>query len=77
MKRVVKRATSLKAGAVGVAMAGLVAMGAGAAAAYTASAPDRDGAGAVTYSTDVSASTDYGRGTTRSDNSPGSAGGLS
>jgi hypothetical protein len=69
-ERLVKRAATLKAIILGAAMSGLVVVSAGAATADTGTTFSRDGGSTAT-------ATDYGRGTTRSDNSPGTAGGLS
>ncbi len=71
-----KKVGTLKANILGAAMIGLAAFSAGPAMADTAMTPSRDSGSVATAST-TSTGTEYGRGTTRSDNSPGSAGGLS
>ncbi len=68
-----KRVATWKAIVLGAAMTGLAMGGTGAAPADTRTASNQHAGVSAT----VLASTDYGRGTTRSDNSPGSAGGLS
>ncbi|MXP21319.1 hypothetical protein GIY30_08125 [Gordonia sp. HNM0687] len=73
-----KRRAPLKAIILGAAISGLMLMGAGAAAADPGTTAGQDGASTITATaTATGTGTDYGRGTTRSDNSPGTAGGLS
>lgn len=72
-----KRASGLKGFIVGAAMMGLTLVGAGTATADTATMFGRDGGSVVAATAYTTDSTDYGRGTTRSDNSPSNAGGLS
>ncbi|MGK2320460.1 hypothetical protein [Gordonia rhizosphera] len=69
------RTAPLKAIILGAAISGLTVVGAGAATADTDMS--RSGDGTTISATATTTGTDYGRGTTRSDNSPGTAGGLS
>ena len=71
-----KRTDKLKATVLGVVMLGLTVVSAGAASADTATMPG-DTVGTASTGSTLIVATDYGRGTTRSDNSPGNAGGLS
>jgi len=70
----VKRAATLKAVILGVAMSGLAVVSAEAATADTGTTLSRDG-GRTGTSTATTGSAPGGK--TRSDNSPGTAGGLS
>ncbi len=75
-----KRVGTLKANILGAAMIGIAAFTAGPALADTGTTLRWDSGTTAVASANYSAessSTDYGRGTTRSDNSPGNAGGLS
>ncbi len=74
------RTAPLKAIILGAAISGLTVVGAGVAAADTEMALSQNGGSTISATataTGTGTGTDYGRGTTRSDNSPGTAGGLS
>ncbi|MDY6997272.1 MAG: hypothetical protein SW019_11785 [Actinomycetota bacterium] len=74
------RARLWKTIVVGAAMTGLAVVSAGPATAGTGATAGSGAASTAVVASETTAAstgTDYGRGTTRSDNSPGSAGGLS